>query len=201
VNERRTFGPVLLVGLASTGLAAYVGQKPMLRVSTDDLREFGALSTAGLGSAEVSFPLVGALALVALAAWGIVLVTRGRFRQAMAVVAAIAAAGMLATLVVGGFFQDDDAAEDVADQLGLAALADRLPIDPTPSFWVALFAATVSTAAAVATVRLAPGWPEMGSRYDAPATHEPRTSDVPAEERSNLDLWKSMDEGEDPTDR
>ena len=55
-------------------------------------------------------------------------------------------------------------------------------------------------AAAVAAVRLAPAWPEMGSRYDAPATHGPSAAATPAEERTSLDLWKSMDEGDDPTD-
>jgi hypothetical protein len=46
----------------------------------------------------------------------------------------------------------------------------------------------------------------MGSRYDAPAGREGgRTTEddapTPPEETSNLDLWKALDEGHDPTAR
>jgi hypothetical protein len=36
----------------------------------------------------------------------------------------------------------------------------------------------------------------MGSRYDAPGSDP---VEVPPEEQTNLDLWKSIDEGRDPT--
>ena len=39
---------------------------------------------------------------------------------------------------------------------------------------------------------------EQGKRYDAPGAGE--TAAEPGE-RSNLDLWKAMDEGRDPTER
>ncbi len=38
-------------------------------------------------------------------------------------------------------------------------------------------------------------WPEMGSRYDAPGG----AGDAAPEDPSSLDLWKSIDEGRDPT--
>ncbi|WP_183099113.1 Trp biosynthesis-associated membrane protein, partial [Nocardioides pelophilus] len=127
---------------------------------------------------------------------------RGRFRQVMAAVAALSAGGVFAVLVVGGFVQDDDAAAEIADQLGVPVLAERLPLDATPWFWVGLLASVVSVAAAVSAVWLAPAWPEMGNRYDAPSSRDKAPADdTPAEERTSLDLWKSMDEGEDPTDR
>jgi hypothetical protein len=44
---------------------------------------------------------------------------------------------------------------------------------------------------------MVPAWPEMGSRYDAPGAAEQETA--PPEERSSLDLWRSLDEGQDPT--
>jgi len=198
VNERRTFGPVVLVGLAATGFTAFAGHQPMLRVPEDD-QTLEQLALAG-DLAELEFPLAGALALIALAAWGVLLVVRGRFRQAMAVVAAVAAAGVGAVLLIGGFVQNDDAAADIADQLGRPALADLLPLESTLWFWPALVAAMVSTAAAFAAVLLAPTWPEMGSRYDAPSPHRGTSSKAPPEERTSLDLWKSMDEGDDPTD-
>jgi hypothetical protein len=40
----------------------------------------------------------------------------------------------------------------------------------------------------------------MGRRYDAPAGQAPEAPAAKApEEQENLDLWKAMDEGRDPT--
>jgi hypothetical protein len=36
----------------------------------------------------------------------------------------------------------------------------------------------------------------MGTRYDAPGSGR---DERPPEDRTSLDLWKSMDEGRDPT--
>jgi uncharacterized membrane protein (TIGR02234 family) len=200
--KRRTFAPVVLGGLGATGLAALAGHQQMLRVPADDLEKLGLVSAAGADIAEVGFPLAGALSLVALACWGVLLVARGGFRQVMAAVAALSAGGVFAVLIVGGFLQNDDAATDIADQLGVPLLADRPPLDATPWFWLGLLASVVSVAAAVSAVWLAPAWPEMGKRYDAPSTGRGKSSDdTPAEERTSLDLWKSMDEGDDPTER
>jgi uncharacterized membrane protein (TIGR02234 family) len=201
VSGRRSFGPVVLLGLGASALAAYAGHQGMLRIPSDDLDRLGLISFVGQDQAQVDFPLAGALALVALACWGVLLVTRGRVRQAVALVAAAAAVGVLAVAVIGGFVQDDDAASAIADQLGIPMLVDQYTLESTPWFWTVLLAGLVAAAAAVAAVRLAPAWPEMGSRYDAPATHDAAAADAPAEERTSLDLWKSMDEGNDPTDR
>jgi uncharacterized membrane protein (TIGR02234 family) len=197
---RRTFGPVVLVGLAATGLMALAGHQAMLRVPDDQLESLGSISIAGQDSSKAEFPLAGALALVALACWGALLVTRGVVRRAVAALAALMTTGVLVVLVVGGFVQRDDARDDFAEQAGLQQLGtDQLSMDPTGWFWAALAGAVVALAAAVAAVRLAPSWPQMGSRYDAPASHSPAGGDKPAEERTSLDLWKSLDEGDDPT--
>ena len=66
----------------------------------------------------------------------------------------------------------------------------------TPWPYLALLAAVVTVAAAVAGVRLAPSWPEMGRRYDAPA--DAKAEQKPQEEQSTIDVWKSLDEGRDP---
>ena len=60
-------------------------------------------------------------------------------------------------------------------------------------------AAGTLPASTVAAVRLVPGWPEMGRRYDAPADAAPAAPEKAPEEQENLDLWKAMDEGHDPT--
>jgi hypothetical protein len=42
-------------------------------------------------------------------------------------------------------------------------------------------------------------WPEMGRRYDAPNGAGASGTETPPEDASSLDLWKSIDEGRDPT--
>ena len=56
----------------------------------------------------------------------------------------------------------------------------------------------IRTVQAVAAVRLVSSWPEMGSRYDAPADAATAAREQgPATEQ---ELWKALDEGRDPTD-
>ncbi|WP_435769415.1 Trp biosynthesis-associated membrane protein [Nocardioides sp. SYSU DS0651] len=202
---RRTFGPVVLLGLAASGFGAVAGHRAMLRVSEEHLRAIGASAYTGDDFNRVEFPLAGALALVALACWGVLLVTRGLFRRVVAVLAAVAAAGMLAVVAVGGFVQHEDAAADLAARIGLGGGA--VPVERTVWFWVALAASLLAVAAAAAAIRFTPGWPEMGTRYDAPTggavtdREAAAGADQEPEEQSNLDLWKSLDEGTDPTER
>ena len=97
--RRRTFGPVVLVGLASAGLAAVAGNRHWVEWSAQSRGESSLLTLTGDGTATV--PLAGALALVLLACWGVLLVTRGRLRRAVAVLALVVSAGMVATAVLG----------------------------------------------------------------------------------------------------
>ncbi|TQK70706.1 Trp biosynthesis-associated membrane protein [Nocardioides sp. SLBN-35] len=199
-NARRTFGPVVLLGLAGSGFAAVAGHKAMLAIPEATLTAAGGIAPT-VQERSVEFPLAGALALVALAAWGVLLVTRGIVRRGAAVLALVAAAGILAVVVIGGFVQDDDATADLATRLGLNVTA--VDVERSGWLWVALGCALVALVAAGAAVRLVPSWPEMGSRYDAPTaagTGSPAGAGQDPAEQSNLDLWKSLDEGHDPTD-
>ncbi|MBM7515291.1 Trp biosynthesis-associated membrane protein [Nocardioides nitrophenolicus] len=199
-EPRSTFGPVVLLGLAGSGFAALAGHKAMLAIPEATLTAAGGIAPT-VGDRSVEFPLAGALALVALAAWGVLLVTRGIVRRGAAVLALLGAAGVLVVVVVGGFVQDDDAAADLATRLGLNLAA--VDVERSGWLWVAIGCSLVALVAAAAAVRLVPSWPEMGSRYDAPtgaaSSSAPVAGQDPAEQ-SNLDLWKSLDEGHDPTD-
>ncbi len=199
-GARRTFGPTVLLGLAASGFAAVAGHRPMLTVPESTLTAAGGLART-VEDRSVEFPLAGALALVALAAWGVLLVTRGVVRRVVAAIALLAAAGIGAVVVVGGFVQDDRAAGDLAIRLGLNGAA--IDVERTGWLWIALACAVLGLVAAGLAVRLVPAWPEMGTRYDAPtgAGPVPQAPDADPSERSNLDLWKSLDEGSDPTDR
>ncbi|MEP9380887.1 Trp biosynthesis-associated membrane protein [Nocardioides sp. KR10-350] len=163
----RSFGPVVLLGLAGAAGTAVAGTKDW--VHSDE-----SVAMRQATGVALDAPGVTALGLVALAAWGVALVTRGWVRRGVLVLAGLAAVGAVPVALVG-----------------------RPDGDPTAWPWIALAAAVVAAAAAVAGVRLARGWPEMGRRYDAP-TSGPAT-EAPLEEQSSLDLWKSIGEGRDPT--
>jgi hypothetical protein len=173
-GARRAFWPTVLLGAAGAGLAAYAGAHHW--ITLDPKQSFTPVQQTGLDS-----PATTALALVALAAWGVFLVTRGRVRRGLAVLAAIAALAPIPTI----WTTRHDLLAGHAGSTG-----NGWP-------WVALVGCVVALAAAVVAVLKAPQWPEMGSRYDAPT--DAVVAHRPVQEQSSLDLWKSLDEGQDPT--
>lgn len=179
----------MLAGLASAGLAAVAGHQAW--ATADGVGEAGQLAqvATGLGAGAGEVPAAGAAALVCLAAWGALLVTRGRFRRVVAVMAALAAVGYTAAVVTGFTGAPDGVRRATAD-LGLTAP----DVERTGWYWAAVVAALAVLATTALAVRLVPTWPEMGSRYDAP-----RGAPAPTVTSGNIDLWKAMDEGHDPT--
>lgn len=193
-QRRRTFGPVVLAGLAASGLAVLASTRAWVDVDV----EGGAGQVSGLGPGGIATttdigesPLASALSLVLLATWGVVLVTRGWFRRAIAVLGTVTALGLVATVVSGAATLPDSVADEVA-------VAGSAAPDPSYTVWifVAGVAAVVAALACAAAVRLAPSWPEMGARYDAPAGGAAPAPQGPA---TSLDLWRSIDDGDDPT--
>ena len=140
-------------------------------------------------------PLTAALGLVVLASWGVVLVTRGPVRRAVAVLGVVASAGGLAATLAAWSAVPDKLVSELAG----AGITDAT-ISHTAWYWLALLGAVLALGAGVLAVLFTPAWPEMGRRYDAPADAGV-TSEAPPEEQSSLDLWKAMDEGRDPTAR
>jgi uncharacterized membrane protein (TIGR02234 family) len=183
-EPRRLFGPAVLLGVAGTGICALAGGKPW---ASPDGRAASVLAEKSGGHV----PLAAALGLAGLACWGVVLVTRGRVRRLVAVLGAVVAVGLVATAVVGRA-SALDSARHATVSLG------RTPpgAHTTGWWWLALVAAVLALAASALAVRHARSWPEMGSRYDAP-TGAPGTRD-PAE-MEDVDLWRAIDQGRDPT--
>ena len=191
-ERSKTFGPVLLVGLASAGLAAVAGARAWVELSaSSSSRSSEAVASTLQVTAPGEMPLAAALSLVLLACWGVVLVTRGRVRRAVAVLAAVSALGLLVTTVVAAFALPDSFRDQFEEALGSA----RVESSFTAWYAAALVAAVLSLVTTVAAVRFLPTWPEMGSRYDAPAGD----STEQVEPEGNLELWKALDEGQDPT--
>lgn len=180
----------MLAGLASGTLAAVAGTRAAVSVDADS--DAVALVTAGTTAGDaLTMPLVTSLALVVLAAWGVVLVTRARVRRLAAGLALLASLG---TLVAAAVAQGQlcGTVEDSLAQVGATGGAGV-----TGWYVAALVGAVVMTASAGLAVRHVRDWPEMGQRYDAPAGS---SADATRSTDGSLDLWKAIDQGLDPTD-
>jgi uncharacterized membrane protein (TIGR02234 family) len=201
-ERRRWFGAVVAAGLAGAGLAAVAGHQPWAHgTGTGGFGELSATVEAG------RVPAANALALVVLACWGVLLVTRGAVRRVVSVLALLAALALAGTVVVG-FSSAPDRVRDAYAELGVGD-AD---VGLAGWYWVCAGTALLTLLTTLLAVRLAPTWPEMGRRYDAPTDSSADSSAdtsadtsagtaAPAEAaaRDNIDLWKAMDEGRDPT--
>ena len=192
---RSTFGPVLLVGLAAGALTAVASSQTWLVARGDAAGITVRAAVAGSDAA----PLALALALVALASWGVILVSATRVRRLAAALGAMAALGVLVVAVT--FYSDAHrVAVDALTDKGAPVVAD---LSRRAWYWVAGLAATAQTLVLVAAYRFAPRWPTMSSRYDAPGSTSTSPAEVSADgpEIPDLELWKALDEGRDPTAR
>jgi uncharacterized membrane protein (TIGR02234 family) len=193
-RDRRTFGPVVLLGLAGAGLAAVAASKAWVAGSSSAAVTSGAMSF-GAGDHGES-PLALALALVLLATWGVVLVTRGRFRLVVAVLGAAAALGFAVTTAAAPWQLRDSLERAILEATG----APERDISVTAWWWAAVVASVLACVASAACVRWVRHWPEMGAKYDNPAgsgvAEDAGDAPVPTE---NIDIWKALDEGRDPT--
>lgn len=197
-------GPVVLAGLATAGLVAVAATRSWVDLgdATPPGVSGAAMPGTQTGAADpTTFPLASALSLVLLACWGVLLVTRGRVRRAFAVLAAVTALGLVAAVATAAATLPASAEEAAVSTTGAAPEASW-----TGWFLVAAVGALLAVVPPVLAVRLAPGWPEMGSRYDAPAAASERAGQVAVTpdadaEPAERDLWRALDEGHDPTDR
>jgi uncharacterized membrane protein (TIGR02234 family) len=188
-SPRRTFGPVVALGLASAGLGAYAASKPW--VTGTGAESAPGVSTMTWGEVSSS-PLGTALAFVVLACWGVLLVTRGRFRRGIAGLSVLAALGYVAAVAWAPFSLPEHLVEQVRVRTG--SVLDETAL--TGWFWLAVVAALLVLVSTVLGLRLVRTWPEMGSRYDAPAGPREAATGQPTE---NIDIWKALDDGRDPT--
>ncbi len=207
MSERRGFAGTVSVGLLGGALAA-VGASREWASSAGDA---AGVAVSGSVTGSDAAPLVLALSLVALAAWGVVLVLRGRSRQVGALVGALAAAGALVALVAARA-TTQDAAVEAAQAAG--ATGDTFTSSLSAWYYATAVGAALTLAALVVAVAKARTWPAMGSRYDAPGasagTAAPRRTAAGGTAASadgagataqpdDRELWKALDEGHDPT--
>jgi uncharacterized membrane protein (TIGR02234 family) len=189
-RHSRTFAPTAVIGLASAALVAVSASRDWATGSGSAAGVHVTATVKGSSSA----PLAIALALVALAAWGVVLVLRGRARRVVAVVGALASAGVVVTVATALGRIRDDAADAVAAKGGTGG---QLATSLSAWYWVCLVASLLCVAAFVVAVVASPGWPAMGSRYDAPTAATDRREQ--AQPTTEQEMWRALDEGHDPT--
>lgn len=193
-RPRSTFGPVFLLGAVGAGLSAVAGAKAWYAVP-DAAGNINA-PVAVDNQFALDMPLAGALALVLLACWGVLLVTRGWVRRGIAVLALLASLGLIVTLVQAVRTLPDDLAAKLTES-GAGESAAKLDAGFTGWFWAAIVGIAISVAASGFAVRLVPTWPTMGSKYDAPAAGD--SGPVDLDQAKDGELWKAIDEGHDPT--
>lgn len=195
-SGRGSFGPTVLVGLAGGALTAVAAARSWAGATGSAAGVDVAASVKGSATA----PLAIALALVALASWGTVLVLRGRARRVVAVIGAAASAGVLATVLSAFGRAQDDAVEAVVARGATGDTASSL----TGWYFACGIGAGLTLLAFAVAVAAAPRWPAMGSRYDAPATRptDGAGADVAGgatEPATEQDMWRALDDGRDPT--
>ena len=182
-------GPTVVLGLAGTGLATVSSAQVWARARATE----PALLTVEARGGDVA-PVALPLALVALASWGAVLVLRRRGRRVVAVLGLLATIGVAAAVLARA-----GEASGVAELL-VPESAAGVSVTATAWPWLALVGAVLGAATFLVALREAPRWPEMSSRYDAPASEPAPDDPVPAaDDASNAELWKALDEGRDPT--
>ncbi|HET6167118.1 MAG TPA: Trp biosynthesis-associated membrane protein [Marmoricola sp.] len=181
-KPRTWFGPIVLAGLASAALLAVVSARDWFVLGNDNKVGFPVADD----KLRADMPLALGLALVVLAAWGVVLVTGRRVRRVMFALAALTTVGVLVCIVVAAFTLPEQI------RAGLPGHGADNRADPTAAYVISSAAAPLVLGLVLVGWRLAPRWPTMSSRYDAPATRSPDPDEA--------DLWKALDAGRDPTD-
>lgn len=171
---------------------------------------------------ELTAP-AAALGMVMLAAFGAVVATRGRLRQALGLAIIVCAAVVLVLAIRPG--DQTPAVEAALSARGW--LGGAYDTATSPWRWLVAAGAGACVVAGTSVARFGADWPAMGSRYDAPrgaagtpdrqtaavdtmlempaSVHPPRdeassTPNPPLEaELEDADVWRALDRGHDPT--
>lgn len=200
-SGRRLYAPAVLAGVVAGAVMLFAGSRTWASaevapagMTVDDVDVTGATSV----------PLVSAMAFVVMASAVAVMASGGWLRRAIGVLIVVAAGAAAVAVVMAGSAIDDAVRDAVAVSPSMTGGSDEGETfvdaaDQTVWRWIALVSALVGVVAGAAVIRYAKAWPRMGSRYDAPTAPTRHEVSKPAEERDAADLWKALDEGDDPT--
>ncbi len=191
MTPRRLYVPVVLGLLAAGGLAflALGRTWERARVAAD-----GLPSDIVRVSGSDAYPLAAALALVVVTGSIAVLATGGRVRRAVGVLVVLAAGGAIISLLDGRRALESAIGDAVTESPAYTGAGSVARSGTSWDFWT-FVAFAVAAALGAVVVALAPRWPTMSGRYDAPSS-----TPAPAAPRTEADIWKALDEGRDPTE-
>ncbi|RLV55890.1 hypothetical protein D9V41_08260 [Aeromicrobium phragmitis] len=189
-RPRRWFAPTVLALVAGGGLT-FLTMRQTWGATT--------LTAEGLPDDELTvtgaeaMPVVSALGLVLLASALALLAGSPRVRRVLGVVVVTVAMSSLAWVAIGSGAAVDSALDDaVRESASFTGTNQPDAADFTPSRLATIAGLAVAALAGAVTVRFAPAWPTMSSRYEAPGARPAETDES--------DMWKAFDEGRDPTE-
>ena len=189
--RRRLYGPALLAGLVGSGGVAVAASHPWLR-ATAHVADLPTI-TATASGADLA-PLAAPVGVAMLAAYGAVVATRGMPRRALG-----AAVVLAAVVVIVASLRHSGAAPALREGLAAKGWAGGAYQTSTTGWrWLVVAGAALAGAAGIATAAYGDQWAAMGSRYDAPA-REVEPVERSAEDMSETDVWRAIDQGRDPT--
>jgi uncharacterized membrane protein (TIGR02234 family) len=179
---------IAAVGVGSAAIALWASTGQWFITAARD-----KVPPAGDGDGQV--PGATALALVILADWGVILVSRGPWRRLVATVAVVASVGLVGTI----WWASSAIPMDLRDDLTVSGIESG-SVWMTRWFWLAILGATGSVLASAAAVWTMGAWPTMSPRYDAPQVQGPDGySEQALAPRSARELWTELSHGRDPT--
>jgi len=189
----------VLGGLTGGGIALLGATRPWAR--TQVVAE-GAPRVAVQVLGTDAAPTVGAAALVVVTASLALLPTSGLLRRVVAALLVLAALGVLVgTLTAAPSVSDAlgrallaTASTQGSDVAALAAAAER-----TLWRWLSLAGGLLSLSVGVWAVLRGHRWTVMGRRYEAPAVTTGTTPARAGGTTEDVDLWRALDDGRDPT--
>lgn len=190
-RSRRLYAPVVLATLAAGGLAFFAAGRTWAKA---DVRPEGLAAAKVTVSGADAQPLVSALAIIVVTAALAILAAGPRLRRVIGVLTVIV--GLVGAVVVPRSGTDGlkDAVTSAAEKSPAYTGPDALgSISYVPWDLLTIAAFVLALLLGVVTLRLAPQWPTMSSRYDAP------TSRPVKDDPTGTDMWKAMDRGDDPT--
>jgi uncharacterized membrane protein (TIGR02234 family) len=192
MNPRREMATVLGVILVGTVVVLLAAARTWLTAAWVEPGIPGV--QVALTGSEVA-PLVRAAGFVALAGVVALLATRRRGRLVVGALVCLAGVAVVAGCVLFAATYRSSADEALADAAGETTATVRAS-ELAAGGWSAGAATGGAMVAAggVLTMLRSARWPEMGTRYDAPAA-------AATARRDQDDPWGALDRGEDPTTR
>lgn len=191
MTPRRLYAPVVLATLAAGGAVFLAAGRTWAEI---DVEPEGLASATVLVTGSDAQPLVPALGVVIVTSALAILAAGPRLRRVVGALTMVVAVVGVVVVPRSGSGTLDRAITSAAEKSPAYTGPDALgSVSHTPWDLLTIAAFVLAFLLGALILRLAPQWPTMSSRYDAP-TSRPAKDDA-----TGSDMWKAMDRGDDPT--